>query len=287
MTVEVVVPSLRQESVERLVWSLGRQSHLPDVISIVSNETQPWIAEGNVKVRLLRFTSSEYAIGEKDVALRQNVGIFAATGDTIIIQGDDQVAPPTMVEDALHTLGGRDYLWGNHRLIDFDDKAPDEIRNLPRVAGDSRERPVPPAWHGYQSCYGGMFVARTDFLRSIGAFDMAFNGLHAGEDQQLGYRLMRRAGQHLVYIEEPPFSWHSIELRDGNTRARYPWLEPLRNGCGPDHHDFADVFISEVRFIRCRACPALRFDDDPAKLFRDEVLIPFHPEAVTATSIWL
>lgn len=285
MTVEVVVPTLRQGPTERLVASLALNEPPPDLITIVSNETQPFPVV--TSTRLLRFASDEYAIGELDVALRQNCGIYAAQHEVIIIQGDDQVAPPSMVADAIRVLGADDYLWGNHRLTDFGGRSLDDIRLADPSTGVSREHPVPPAWHGYQSCYGGMLVARAAFLRDVGAFDMAFNGRHGSEDQQLGYRLMRRAAHDRVRIVEPPFSWHPIELRDGNTRARLPWLDPLTNGCGPNGHVLVDETIKGVRFRRCQHCPVLRFDDEPQRLFRDEALIPFRPEAVTTTSIWL
>ena len=57
MTVEVVIPSIRQESVERLVKSLCDQSQAPDVITVVSNETQGFKVRGRPMVRLLRFES--------------------------------------------------------------------------------------------------------------------------------------------------------------------------------------------------------------------------------------
>jgi hypothetical protein len=285
MGVEVVIPGLRPRQVEMLVRSLSLQTVSPDTITVVSNEILPF--EAATRTRLLRFTSEEYGVGDFDVALRQNVGIFAAEAEIVIIQGDDQIAPPTMVEDSLWTLGDKDYIWGNHRLLDFSQMTFEEIRLSHRDTGRSRENPVPPAMHGYYSCYGGMLVARTGFLREVGAFDMAFNGRHGSEDQQLGYRLMRMAHETKVMIHEPPFSWHPIELKEGDTRSRAPWLEPLTNGCGQLHHDFSESFVNGVRFLQCRNCPVRRFSDELSKLFTGDIVIPYRPEAVVTTSDWL
>jgi len=286
MTVEVVIPALRQEPVEWLVMSLLDQTVPPDAITIVSNETQPFAHDG-VPTRLVRFQSSEYLFGELDVALRQNVGIYEAVCDVVIIQGDDQIAPPTMIEDTLAAMEGEEYIWGNHRLVDFATTSYGEIRLTHPSVGKSREVPIPPAWHGFYSCYGGMFAAKREFLCDFGAFDMAFNGMHGSEDQQLGYRLMKRAGMTQVRILEPPFSWHGIELKGGDARTRSPWLEPVTNGCGILSHDFAEDFIEGVRFIRCRNCPAQRFSDEWSKLFRDQPIIRYRPELVRTQSIWL
>lgn len=285
MTVEVIIPSLRQSSTERLVASLLLCDPPPDQVTVVSNETQPWPASGIV--RLLRFISAAYSTGERDVALRQNVGIYSADCDVIVIQGDDQVAPKSMIADVLTTLEGRDYLWGNHRLIDFRGLSLEDILAHDPKTAMSREHPEPPARHGHWSCYGGMFAARTDFLCDFGAFDMAFNGRHAQEDQQLGYRLMRRENDRMVFIHEPPFSWHDITLKSGDTREREPWLQPFYNGCGPGNHDYTVMVIGGAKFTGCKYCPFQMYDDDEGLLFRDEPLIRYRPDAVQTWSVWL
>lgn len=285
MGAEVVIPSLRQRSTETLVWSLSQQTHPPDAITIVSNELEPFPVMG-VPTRLLRFSSSEYGVGDWDVALRQNVGIFEAKGDVIVMQGDDQIAPPTMIEDTLTEMGDRNYIWGNHRLLDFKRYTADEIRTKPMHEGMSREDPVPPAEHGHWSCYGGMFAANADFLCDEGAFDMAFNGRHGGEDQALGFRLMRKTGQQKVWISEPPFSWHPIELKQGDARARSPWLDPITNGCGAGNHSFARTKMDGASYLQCGKCPVWHFDN-VAALFRDRMLIRYRPDLVQTTSVWL
>lgn len=287
MTVEIVIPSLRQGPVERLAMSLAMQTEPPDIITIVSNETQPFDWAFSTPVRLLRFASEEYSIGELDVALRQDVGIYASECDVIVIQGDDQVAPLTMIEDTLEALEDGEYIWGNHRLINFDGQTLEEILSTDPRAARSRENPEPPARHGYQSCYGGMFAARTDFLQDFGGIDMMFNCRHAGEDQQLGYRLMAHRGEDNVLIVEPPFSWHPVELRDGDTRTHTPWLKPIVNGCGRGQHDLETRLIKERQFVGCRRCPYLAFEDRAKKLYCAEPVIRYRPDMVTTTSVWL
>ena len=284
-TIEVVIPSLRQEAVERLVLSLCLGTVVPTVVTVVSNEAQPFAVPPGSRVRLLRFESQDYCIGELDVALRQNVGLFTTECDLIVIQGDDQIAPPTMIADTIEGMEGKEYLWGNHRLIDFRGMTLEEIMALPMERGASRENPVPPARHGYWSCYGGMFAAQTSLIHEVGGFDMAFLGRHAREDQQLGYRLMKRAGESGVLIEEPPFSWHPIELRQGNVREHLPWLPAITNSCGD--HQWSEVLIGGIKFVRCTVCPAQRFGDAEERLFRGEVIIPYRPDWVQTTSVWL
>jgi len=251
-------------------------------VTVVSNEAHPFENYG-LRVRLLRFLSETYPIGYLDVALRQNVGIYAAECDTIVIQGDDQIAPHSMIGDVTQNLG--EYLWGNHRLVDFADYNADQIMALDMKDGETREHPTPPFWHGYQSCYGGMFAADTAFIQEFGAFDMAFNGLHGSEDQQLGYRLMKRAREEKVHIIEPPYSWHSVELKHGDTRARAPWLAPQVNGC--EAHDLVETTRNSFKYLACTRCFYYRFNDERAKLFRGELVERYDPAAVQVRSEWL
>ena len=294
LTVEVIIPSLRQKPTERLVASLLLQTRKPDTITIVSNELQafsvrPWWRIWELsRVRLLRFESDAYCIGELDVTLRQNAGIWAAREDIVIIQGDDQIAPPTMVEDSLRVLGDGDYLWGNHRLLDYGEKTLDEIRLMDPHEALSRENPYPPALHGYASCYGGMLVTRTEFIREFGGFDMACNCRHANEDQQLGYRLMRRSDNlDKVRIEEPPFSFHGLELKGGDDRERQAWMEPVRNGCGPGNHDLYDEMVKKFHFVACSRCAFRQYQDHPEFIFQENAILRYRPSAVRTTSVWL
>lgn len=282
--IEIVIPSLRQTETERLVRSLAMGAMKPDLVSVVSNEVVAWSDPG-VPTRLLRFSSESYAIGEQDVALRQNIGIWEAQGDVIVIQGDDQVAPSSMVADSVLVLGTKQYIWGNHRLTDFSSIDPLSLVDAPMKSAQSRELP-PNHEHSYFSCYGGMLVARSAFLREAGGFDMAFNGRHGGEDQALGYRLMTALGDETVFIHEPPFSWHPVELATGNGRDRAPWLTPQRNGCAPGAHLIIDDSIDGVAYQRCDRCRYWHFPNYDG-LFRADPLIPYDHSCVTVESVWI
>lgn len=287
MIIETLTPSIRQGETERLVRSLLDQTRPPDIITIISNETEPFPVQDG-RVRLLRYASDVYCVGEFDATLRRNVGAWSAEGDVIVWQDDDQIAPPTLIEDSLSALEGKDYLWGNHRLTDFEAHSYEEIRSMSPEDGESREHPVPPAMHGHWSCYCGMFVVRTAFLREVGGFDMAFNGNHYSEDQQLGYRLMRRHGDSHVFIHGVPFSWHAIGLGKGThtEKFRSTWLPPRSNGCGRGNHLFRQVDIGGTEFLVCTRCP-YQYAPKLDGLFREEPVIRYRPEVVDATSVWL
>ncbi len=275
--VEIIVPTMR-ESVKGLLLSLAAQTVRPALVTVVTTEVH---GESSSGVRWLSFESDEYCYGREDVVLRLNTGIWASTQPFVIFQNDDQIAPPTMVEDALLALENQKYVWGNHRLLDFAGRDPLELSRSDRQQAMSRENPVPPAMHGFYSCYGGMFAASTDFLQDRGGFDMAYLGRHGSEDQQLGYRLMRERGEDRVLICEPPFAFHPIELKGG---PRAPYEPGPTNAC--DDHDLVDDVISGAHFRRCTRCP-YRFSDQPQELIRDHVLIPFVPGAVRTKSHWL
>jgi hypothetical protein len=268
---EVIVPSVRQMSPERLVYSLSRGSQKPDLVTIVTNETLPFDTFG-LKVRFLRFESETYLYGEKDVALRTNIGMHFAEHDYVVVQGDDQIASSRMIECSEILLDQQNYFWGNHRITDYRLHSTDEILAAGDELGTSRENPIPPADHWWQSCYTGMFGFRRDFLIPFGTIDMAFNGRHGGEDQQLGLRLMTAAGEHHVRIEDPPYSW-------AGTDPDEEWLPRPTNSCG-SHEYSGDVPIS-----RCNHCPAIHVPQEA--LFEPRVLIPFDRQAVTVEAVHL
>ena len=204
MTVDVVVPAARGNAAQLLVQTLARQTHRPDRVLLIGNEADA-IDPMGLDVRLVRYQTS-YHTGPGDVCLRRNIGIFFSDADTLIFQDDDQMAPPDMVESALRIIHSEGYVWGHHRYINFGDD-PMSVVDLPPSAGQSREREAN-TYHGWQSCYAGMFGATRRLMLDLGGFDMVFQGRIGNEDQQLGLRLLKRFGLHHVYIHEPPFAWH-------------------------------------------------------------------------------
>jgi hypothetical protein len=91
-------------------------------------------------------------------------------------------------------------------------------------------------------------AAEREFLLGMGGFDMMFMGGHEGEDQQLGRRMMERAGQSGVFIHEPPFAWHPTEPE--------PYVRGDTNLCPEAFHKWDVLWYNEVKFRKCENCPA-------------------------------
>lgn len=270
--IEILIPSVRQKAPERLVYSLSKGTVKPDLVTIVTNETQPFDYCG-LNVRLLRFSSATVAYGSRDVALRCNIGMWWAKLEHVLIQSDDQLAPPSMIYHAEQRLASEEYFWANHRIVDFEANTVDEIIGMEGADHVSRETPTPPAWHGYYSCYSGMLGFRRDFMVEFGGIDMAFNGRHGGEDQQLGKRLMMSRGDNSVFIVEPPYGW----INDRKNKPD-PWGKQVTNVC--DHPEYLDTFINGANFRQCQNCPELLYVGHEQELFTGRLIIPFDPDAI-------
>jgi hypothetical protein len=269
MKVDVVVPA-RRDSVDRLLYSLSRQTRVPDTVIVVSNEVTPAATFG-LNVEVVRFWSQHYAVGQMDVALRRNIGIWESEADIVVFQDDDQIAPPDMVQSGIEKIGGWPFIWGHHRYLDFEGKTWDQIMALPPAAGRSRERSVN-VEHGWYSCYAGMMLSERSFLIDVGGFDMMFMGDHAGEDQNLGRRMLAKIGKQQAFISEPPFAWHPNEESG-------PWPGGPTNLCPDWGHERVAVWYNEVQFYRCTRCPhqvywSGRNDAD------DRVVIPYEHSRV-------
>lgn len=244
---EVVVPALIPPV--RLLESLALDIPKPDLVTIVSNEFQLRdLHPVSLDVRVLHFASDSYCIGDHDVVLRRNVGIWAARGDHLVFQDDDQVAGRGMVRSSAERLTFAPSFWGHHRFLDFGRRPTLEILNLRPMKGRAREHP-PNSLHGWQSCYAGMFGAHRDYLIDLGGFDMAFMGRHGSEDQDLGRRMLARERESRVFIWEPPFAWHPPQSPPRAVR--------VTNSCG-DHMLGDPGGRAGVR--RCRRCPYYRAD---------------------------
>ena len=270
MKIDVVIPTLRPRAVLWALESLAAQTRRPDFVTLVTNEVDEPPEIDRLPIRVLRFRSDCYPIGDRDVALRRNVGIFFSCATHVITFDDDQVAPPNLVETSTRLLAGSRFFWGHHRYIPFTGKSVAALQALPANAGRSRESP-PNAWHLYLSCYAGLFGAELTMLRDAGGYDMIFCERQAGEDQSLGRRLARMQGSEKVFIHEPPFAWHPEE--------RMPWSEACYSNLCAGAHDVLIDIVAGIRIERCKVCPHLRALD--ADLVRDEVVLRFDPARVT------
>lgn len=273
-SLDVVVPAVRRATIGRLLESLGRNAVRPDVVSIVSNEIDAAIETHGLDVRLVRFRSSEYPIGDRDLALRRDVGIWSSECTHVLTLDDDLIAPLNLIESSLALLREEPYFWGHHRYISFPGYGLERLLELPPELGRARESP-PNSWHLWMSCYGGLFGAKKELVQRIGGFDLVFSCRHGGEDQALGKRLAAQvAGTERVFIHEPPFAWHPSEPDD--------WEPPAYSNLCMDEHEFEDGNVNGAAVVSCRRCPYFLATDHDS-LFTEEALLPYDPDAVEVT----
>ncbi len=267
MNIEVIIPSAGNPS--KLLRSLNQQSRPPDLITVVSNEycAPEFLLE--VSARVLRFDSEDYPYGDKDVALRRNIGIWESDADAIIFQDDDQVSPRHMVRDFEALLETESVVWGHHRFVNFEDHDPAELLDADPSIGRSRESQAN-FFHTYQSGYAGCLGAKRETLLKHQGFDMLFLGRHGSEDQNLAKRMCGP----MIKIWEPPFAWHPLRSPH---RAQGP-----TNTCTGEHDWEPDVYNGVV-FSRCSKCPLWRFSDRQEQMFRDEVVVPYEHRLVDVT----
>ena len=271
----MIIPSLGRATLPRALESLAAGSELPDTVTVVSNEVPGDLDRFGLRVRVLRFDSRHYGYGDRDVVLRRNIGIFSSRCSHVLTFDDDQVAPRHMTRSVFERLAREPVVWGHHRYARMDGCTVAELLDRPAAEGAPREHP-PNAWHGWRSCYAGLFAARQGIVTGCGGFDMAFNGRHAGEDQALGRRLALRHGRtSRVFVHEPPFAWHPAEP--------VPWPPPARsNLCPSGAHDRYEERVGGVTLERCRRCPWQAPAGDEG-LFGDSPGIPFDPGLVVVT----
>jgi hypothetical protein len=271
VTLDVVVPALRTATIDRLLASLAAGTTRPDAVSLVSNEVPDRIETHGLDVRLLRFRSDRYPIGDRDLALRRDVGIWSSECSHVLTLDDDLVAPSNLVETSLELLERERYFWGHHRYISFDGYAPERLLELPAKLGRPRETP-PNSWHLWLSCYGGAFGAERSLVQELGGFDLAFSCRQSGEDQSFGKRLAAETtGREKVFIHEPPFAWHPTEAD--------PWGAAGYSNLCDGRHELEQAEVNGMPVSCCRRCPYFVALDEEL-LFSGEVFLPYDPDAV-------
>ena len=273
MIIEVVIPSIRQVSVDRLLYSLANNRRKPDLVTVISNEVGTLPSHG-LNARVLRFSSEEYPYGANDVALRRNIGIWESEADVVLFQDDDQIAPPGMIGAVEAYLWQSPFVWGHHRFIDFETLTADEIMVLEPEAGRSREHPAN-SYHSYLSCYAGMMAAPRELLLELQGFDLLFLGRHGSEDQNLGHRMLRRFAMEKVFIPEPPFAWHPL-------KSPRRLSSPITNLCD-EPHQLDYVTTNGVLFQICQRCPLSVCVDKSQVFFTGQVVLPYDHSLVQVT----
>ncbi|MFG1605016.1 hypothetical protein [Actinoplanes sp. NPDC049265] len=281
--IDVVVPARRAATVSRLLMGLAAGDDRPDLVTLIGHEVPDDQPAFGLTVRLLRPASTRYPIGDHDVAVRRNIGIWRSPCARIIGLDDDVVPAADTVAACRRLLAEDAYVWGHHRYRDLSAVGTDpelvaRLVHTPAGAGRSRELGVN-RWHLYQSCYAGMFAARRDELIASGGFDLAYCGRHAGEDQDLGLRLARRIhGREQVFIHEPPFAWHPEQPE--------PWGPPgWTNLCSGGHRTRSTV-RNGLDLMSCLDCPWMT-TDRPPKATDPLPLLAFDPGQASATEVWL
>ncbi|HSS79800.1 MAG TPA: hypothetical protein VLK24_01270 [Gaiellaceae bacterium] len=270
MSLDVVVPALRTATVDRLLWSLAHNTVRPDAVSLVSNEVPDAIETHGLEVRLVRFRSERYPIGDRDLALRRDVGIWSSECSHVLVLDDDLVAPANLVESSLALLERESHFWGHHRYISFAGYSPERLLELPPQLGRPRETP-PNSWHLWLSCYGGAFGAERSLVHELGGFDLAFSCRQSGEDQSFGKRL---SGGRKVFIHEPPFAWHPTDPE--------PWGPPAYSNLCAGEHELASADLNGMPVSSCRRCPYFVALDEEL-LFSGEVFLPYDRAEVEVT----
>jgi hypothetical protein len=263
--IDLIVPSLSQYQAQRLLYSLSLGSVKPARVSFISNELSGRMETHGNNVRIIRFSSDYYPIGDKDVALRCNIGWYFSEHLAMMYAGEDQIASVSVIEDGINLLRTNPFYWGHHRYIEFSDKKVKEIVSLSPNVGRSRENGVN-RLHTFRSAYSGSFGIRREAMENVGGFDMAFSCRHAGEDQQLGKRLSKNGE---IFIHEPPFWWHSTRGEGWGDHA-------YSNVCGyhGDLKQYGD-------YIRCDMCPYYKYVGDEDQLFNTRLpLLRFNPDKV-------
>lgn len=246
-TVDVIVPVRRPQTVGRLLEALALGSRVPDQVTLVGHEVPLDLSPQGMAVRVLRPGGDTYAVGDRDVVLRRNVGAFTSGLDLLVFLDDDVVPARTTVESVERLLHRTPVVWGHHRFLPLDDLSVGALLDLPPTAGRSREDGVN-RWHQWMSCYGGMAAFSRDLFVEAGGYDMAYAGRHAGEDQDLGRRLALRLGHAgRAFIHEPPFAWHDVTSQ--------PWAAPSWTNLCTGPHDVTEQRCGAVSFSTCRRCP--------------------------------
>ena len=266
---DVVIPALREETLDDALWSIAHGTVKPALVTIVSNEVAAERETYGLDVRVIRFRSAAYPVGDGDLALKRNIGIWASPCSHVMTFDDDQVAPASLVETTIELLDREAYVWGHHRFVNYGSYGREQLLELGPERGAQREQP-PNAWHFWLSCYGGLFAARRTVVLDVGGYDMRFCGRYGGEDQDFGRRLANAVdNRDMIFVHEPPFAWHPTERLGVPPRA---WS----NLC--DEHRLVAAEIDGVAGSRCSECPYLRLDDPPK--LPDQPLVPYNDRLV-------
>lgn len=267
-TIEVIIPSRRALLIPRLLLMLAKQERRPDRVTVVSNAMVLGPAI-DLSWRRLAFSSTAYPIGEGDVSLRRNVGLYKSSADVVLFLDDDELPPANLVGETLKAVEREGVVWGNYRYVDVD--AHDDATLLTALPSLGRAREEPNRHHSWLSCYGGCLGLRRVEALAIGGFDVAYTEGH--EDHHFAMKLARMRNPSIppwdqaVMVSEPPFVWHRTDRVDLD-------VEPAGNVCVRGEHAFKE----DDRARRCTRCPFLVVTNH-----QPSPVVNYDPKAVSVT----
>ncbi len=228
LRVSVVVPAHNsQQSVERLVLSLGRQTYpheLLDVTVVDDASTTPVMLptdEQGVAINVVRQESD----GRFGAGRARNRGVLESSGDIVVFLDADMLVEPTFIEEHArwHHLVDHAVVTGVLRFVDIDldqeqlgrlfeartfgqvmsgrehDSQEWRVEHFARTADLTMDAPGL-----FRSTIGAVLSVRRNLFGAVGGFrELGIRGI---EDTELGYRL--HTGGGLFIVERGSSPWH-------------------------------------------------------------------------------
>jgi len=281
--ISVAIPTVRPKFIPVVLRAFELGDVLPAEVLLVSNEVEAGsLRTYEFPVRILQFSSDTYGYGVRDIALRRNIGVWDCKSPSVLCFDDDEVPTRELVGQVAELLKTEAYVWGHHRIVDFDEPTSEQeaealiakLQSMPAEAGRSRECAANRV-HLYMSGYGGLFACNVALLKALGGFDMVHN-CAVGEDQAVARQLARfvgggKAGADHIFVFEPPFAW-------GTTKQF--GLAPMKRNVCVGTHEFVRRTWAGMPMDQCTKCPLRQI---PNLTVSDRIVLPFDRSAV---SVW-
>ena len=219
VNVSIVIPTFnRSRKLQKVLDSLFSQNYPPSRYEIVvvddgSTDDTPQMVASRKEVSTCRLT---YLRQEKSgPAAARNLGIGSATGDIVLLLGDDMVAHRELIQQHMKCQAEHE---GEVAVLGYITWSP-EIRVTPfmRYIGEFGDQF---GYHfvddgeevSYAFFYGSNLSIRRDTLLEKGLFDQDFK--HAAfEDTELGFRLQQKGLRIVFNREAVGYHCHATTLR--------------------------------------------------------------------------
>jgi len=231
-TVSVLIPCYNQAAhIGHTIEATLNQTRSPHEVIVVDDASTDASAQivGQYPVKLLRHRCNS------GPAVARNTALQAASGEIVLYVDADAYAEAHLVETLLSAyeqhpspqlagVGGRGIETQIHTPSDRW-----RVTHAKQDFGDKRRYNVPYLFGLCASYY-------REVLLEVGGFD-AFFPINAGEDADLGYRLIR-AGYYLLYLPEAVVYHQHSDTTERLRRVQYNWfywsyLAKQRSGLNP------------------------------------------------------